>query len=307
MSEPVVAVIGNVNVDLIVRSATVVPPPGQEWEIEAVDMRPGGAAANAGLALAALGIPVRVVGAVGDDRFGAMLLEEFETRGLGDQIGSIPGTATGVSIAFEAPDRDRSFLIALGSLASFDRSMVPDASLRTRFLLSCGTFALPGLRGAPTAEILRTARDAGGTTLLDTGWDPSGWPDAVRDEIMDLLPLVDVFLPNELEAITLSGTADAESATKVLQDRCGGWVVTKLGRNGCLAAGPRGEAHRVAAPSVVATDTTGAGDAFNAGLIAGLVHGMMFDGALSLAARVASTVVTRPSGDRYPGPDELLA
>ena len=307
MSEPVVAVIGNINVDLIVRSATVVPPPGQEWEIEAVDMRPGGAAANAGLALAALGIPVRVVGAVGDDRFGDMLRDEFEARGLGDQIGTIPGTPTGVSIAFEAPDRDRSFLIALGSLASFDRAMVPDAALRTRFLLSCGTFALPKLRGAPTAEMLRAARDAGGTTLLDTGWDPSGWPEAAREEILELLPLVDVFLPNELEATTLSGTADAESATKVLQDRCGGWVVTKLGRNGCLAAGPRGEAHRVAAPSVVATDTSGAGDAFNAGLIAGLVHGMMFDGALSLAARVASTVVTRPSGDRYPGPDELLA
>jgi sugar/nucleoside kinase (ribokinase family) len=306
MTQPVVAVIGNVNVDLIVRSATMVPPPGQEWEIDGVDVRPGGAAANTGLALAALGVSVRVVGGVGEDRFGSMLQDEFAENGLGDQLATISGSATGVSIAFEAPDRDRSFLIALGSLGLFDRTMVPDDVLRARFVLSCGTFTLPKLRGAPTVDLLRTVHDAGGTTLLDTGWDLSGWPEAVREEILDLLPLVDVYLPNELEAATLTGAVDAETATERLQQRSGGWVVTKLGRKGCLAAGPAGEEHRVAAPSVVAMDTTGAGDAFNAGLIAGLAQDLAFVEALSLATRVASTVVTRPSNDRYPRPDEIL-
>jgi sugar/nucleoside kinase (ribokinase family) len=306
MSDPAVAILGNVNVDLIVRSATALPPPGQEWEVEAVEMRPGGAAANAGLALAALGVPVRVVGAVGDDPFGALLQDAFEARGLGDQLDTIAGVPTGVSLAFESADRDRSFLIALGSLAAFDRSMVPDELLHARYVLSCGTFTLPRMRGAPTAEILRDVRASGGTTLLDTGWDPSGWADDTRDEIAEQLPLVDVFLPNELEAVSITGAPDAETATEMLQERSGGWVVTKLGRHGCLAAGPGGEEHRVAAPSVVAADTTGAGDAFNAGLIAGLLEEKAFGEALELATRVASTVVTRPSADRYPAPDELL-
>jgi ribokinase len=95
MSGPAVAIIGNVNVDLIVRSATTLPPPGQEWEIEAVEMRPGGAAANAGLALAALGIPVRVVGAVGDDAFGAMLTDRFDACGLAGQLDTVAGSPTG--------------------------------------------------------------------------------------------------------------------------------------------------------------------------------------------------------------------
>ena len=70
--------------------------------------------------------------------------------------------------------------------------------------------------------------------------------------------------------------------------------------------GPNGEVHRVPAPTVEATDTTGAGDALNAGLIAGLAQGMAFDEALALATRVASTVVSRPSNDRYPSPDQVL-
>jgi sugar/nucleoside kinase (ribokinase family) len=306
MTQLVASVLGNINVDLIVRPATRLPPPGEEWTIDTVDLRPGGAAANTGLALTALGVPVRLIGAVGEDRFGAILLDEFEGHGLGGQVATIPGTATGVSLAFEAPDRDRSFLIALGSLAAFDRSMVPDDALRARFFLSCGTFTLPKLRGAPTAELLRAVRAAGGTTLLDTGWDPSGWPEAVREEILGLLPLVDFFLPNALEATTLIVAADPEAATEALRDRSGGWVVTKLGRNGCLAMGPEGETHRVSAPLVDATDTTGAGDAFNAGLIAGLAQELDIRDALALATRVASTVVTRPSSDRYPSPGEIL-
>jgi sugar/nucleoside kinase (ribokinase family) len=306
MSGPAVAILGNVNVDLIVRSVTTLPPPGQEWEIEAVEIRPGGAAANAGLALAALGVPVRVIGAVGEDPFGAMLRERFDASGLSGQLDTIAGSPTGVSLAFESPERDRSFLIALGSLGVFDRTMVPDDLLGVPYFLICGTFTMPKLRGAPTLGMLREVRASGGTTLLDTGWDPAGWPGETRAEIGEQLPFVDIFLPNELEALSLTGAPDPETATEVLQDRSGGWVVTKLGRHGCLAAGPGGEEHRVPAPAVVALDTTGAGDAFNAGLIAGLVQELPFPDALHLATRVASTVVTRPSADRHPSPDEVL-
>ena len=82
--------------------------------------------------------------------------------------------------------------------------------------------------------------------------------------------------------------------------------MTKLGPDGCLAIGPDGEVHRVTAPAVVAQDTTGAGDALNAGLIAGFAQGMPFVKALGLATRVASTVVSRASNDRYPTPEEVL-
>src|SRR6185295_2664476 len=72
-----VAIVGNVNVDLIARPVTELPPPGEEWHLDAVDMRVGGSAAITALALAKLGAAARLVGCVGDDALGALLLEQL--------------------------------------------------------------------------------------------------------------------------------------------------------------------------------------------------------------------------------------
>jgi sugar/nucleoside kinase (ribokinase family) len=81
-------------------------------------------------------------------------------------------------------------------------------------------------------------------------------------------------------------------------------VVVKLGPDGCLAVGPGGEELREPAPAVDVADTTGAGDAFNAGLVQALGEGADWPHALRTAVRFASAVVARPSGERYrPSPD----
>ncbi len=79
----------------------------------------------------------------------------------------------------------------------------------------------------------------------------------------------------------------------------------KRGSRGAVAAGPGGETVEVEARRVAAVDTTGAGDAFDAGLIAALRDGATFAEAVAFAVRLASAVVARPSADRYPGPDAL--
>lgn len=300
------AVVGNVNVDLLVWPASEVPPPGAEHAVERIDLRVGGAAAVAGAALARLGADAIVVGCVGDDALGTVAMDDLRGYGVDTRyVRRIPGSATGTSVAFEAPGRDRSFLISLASLAEFEPSMVPDAALRASFVLFCGYFNLPSLRGRPTAGFLRRTKEAGGTTLLDTGWDHDDWPEATRDEIRRLLPLVDVFVPNEVEAERLTGESDPLTAARSLAGLSEGWTVVKLGREGCVAAGPDGEVHRVPAPSVEVVDTTGAGDAFNAGLLMALSADEAWPDALRTAVLVASAVVSRPSTDRYPGRDEL--
>ncbi len=301
------AVIGNVNVDLLVWPASEVPPPGAERPVERIDLRVGGAAGVTGAALARLGADALVVGCVGDDALGVAAVNELRGYGLDTgHVRRIPNSATCISIAFEAPGRDRSFLISPGSLAWFESSMVPETALQASFVLFCGYFNLPSMRGRPTAELLRQVKETGGTTLLDTGWDHDGWPETTREEIRHLLPLVDVFVPNEVEAERLTGDSDPLTAARSLAARSAGWTVVKLGRNGCLAAGPDGEAYRVAAPSVEVVDTTGAGDAFNAGLMNALSAGDPWPDALRVAVLVASAVVSRRSNDRYPTSDELL-
>jgi argininosuccinate lyase len=162
------------------------------------------------------------------------------------------------------------------------------------------------MRGDAARWLLEEVRSRGGTTLLDTGWDHEGWPASTHEEVASLLPLVNVFVPNESEAERLSGERDPGRAAAALARSSGGWVVVKLGGDGALAALEDGTSARVGAPAIGVVDTTGAGDAFNAGLIDAMSGGAAPAEAITHAVTVASTVVTRPSYDRYPTRRELV-
>jgi sugar/nucleoside kinase (ribokinase family) len=161
------------------------------------------------------------------------------------------------------------------------------------------------LRGEPTLDLLQRVRAAGGRTFFDSDWDPGGWSEESREEIATLLPLVDVFLPSEDEARGLTGLEDPEAAASKLQQLSGGRVVVKLGADGCVTFGP-GEEFRVPAPRVRVSDTTGAGDSFNGGLMYALSTGAEWPEALRFATQLASTVVSRSSENRYPALHEVI-
>ncbi len=301
-----VAVIGNVNTDIIARPVTDLTPPGADLLVDTIEVRVGGAAANAALALSGLGLTPRLVGAVGDDDLGAFVMDRLRAVGLAEDITVLPAVPTGVSICIEGPDRDRTFISMRGALDSFDATMVPAEVLRSSFVLLCGYFTLASLRGRPALELLERARGEGASILLDPDIDAEGWSPASRREIHDLLPLVDGFLPNEHEAMGLAGLDDPEEAGRVLQRRCGGWVMVKLGKEGAMAIGPGAREIKVPVPPVRVRDTTGAGDSFDAGLLFALSQGRDWPEALSFAVRLASTVVSRPSDRRHPSLSDLL-
>jgi sugar/nucleoside kinase (ribokinase family) len=300
-----ISVIGNVNVDLLVWPVTELPPPGADSLVESIQVRAAGSAGNTALTLARLGHLPHLVGCVGGDHFGQFILQELAAAGIDGGVAVVPDQPTGISIAFEAPGRDRSFLTAPGSLKVFRASMVPSEVLKQDFVLFCGYFSLPAFRGEPTLRLLKRVRAAGGSTFFDCDWDPAGWSRESRQEIAEILPLIDVFLPSEEEAQGLTGIDDPVAAAQALQQISGRRVVAKLGANGCAAFGP-GEDYRVPAPSVRVSDTTGAGDAFNGGLLYAISCGTKWLGALRFATRLASTVVSRPSESRYPTLEELV-
>ncbi len=300
-----ISVIGNVNIDLLVWPAAELPPPGAEVQVETIGMRAAGSAGNSALALARLGCVPHLAGCVGDDHFGRFILEELAEAGIEGGVEVVADQPTGITIAFQAPSRDRSFLTLLGSLSMFGASMVPEEALTADFVLFCGYFTLPALRGEPTVGLMRRVRTAGGRIFFDSDWDPEGWSRESREEISRLLPLVDVFLPSEDEATGLTGLEDPLAAARELQQISGGRVVIKLGPEGCVSFGP-GEEHRVPAPSVSVIDTTGAGDSFNGALMYALSGGVQWPEALQFATRLASTVVSRTSEDRYPTLEEVI-
>jgi sugar/nucleoside kinase (ribokinase family) len=301
-----VHVVGNIQLDVLASPVSHLPPPGGDQIVDRIEVRPAGAAGNVSLALAALGVPHRLFGALGDDFAGLWVLDELRRSNLADDVVVFPGTATGISIAFEATGRERAFLTAHGVLATWTPRDLPDDVTAADLFLSTGYFSVPGLRGDPTRDLLAEARRSGATTLLDTGWDPEDWLGHGVEEVLELLPLVDVFLPNEPEALALSRLPYAASAVVALSARSEGWVVVKLGERGAFVSNAGGDPVHVPAPRTTPHDTTGAGDSLSAGVLAELADGADLVEAVRFGVAVASAAIARPSDDRHPSRSDVL-
>jgi sugar/nucleoside kinase (ribokinase family) len=293
-------VIGCVQADVVMSPVNDLPSPGGTLLTEQMTMRVGGAGANAALAASELGMSVRLIGCIGDDQLGTWMRDQLAPAGLAHELVVTTGGTTGLTVALESPSRDRTFLTYLGVNATWGPSMIPAEALASENFLLCDYFVAPALRGAVARRLLDTARGNGARTLFDTAWDPDDFPAQTRQEVRELLPSVDVFLPNEAEACALADRpGDGEEAARDLQAISGGWVVVKRGVDGCLAVGPDGAELSVSAPAVPVADTTGAGDAFNAGLVHALAAGAGWPQALTSATAFASKIIARPSANRH--------
>src|SRR4051794_38616189 len=163
-----VTVIGCVQVDLVLTPVNELPEAGASAFVDDMSLRVGGAGANAALALGEVGMSPRLVGCVGDDHFGRWILDELEPYGLAGDISVDDRGRTGLTVACEAPLRDRSFLTYLGVTATASSAIVPADALSTDHVLLCDYFCAPGMRGAPSRELLAAAAAAGATTYFDT-------------------------------------------------------------------------------------------------------------------------------------------
>jgi sugar/nucleoside kinase (ribokinase family) len=266
-------------------------------------MRVAGAAGTTAQVLAHLGGAPRLYGAVGADLLGSFVLAELARSSLASDL--VVRGRTGISVAFESPRRERSFLTFLGALATFGPEDVAEPAWSVDRVIITGHFLLPRFRVAGSQAALGAARGHHAQTFFDPGPEPGGWTSAGRREILGLLPLVDVFLPNEEEACSLAGTDDPVAATTGLSRLSHGLVVVKLGVKGAVFADAGSDGTLVPAPTVKAVDTAGAGDSFNGGLLYGLETGRSTLDSVKVAVATASLTVSRPSDDRFPSGVEV--
>ena len=202
---PDAIVAGHICLDVIPRlRGPVRIEPGRLIELGPAVVSTGGAVANTGLALHRLGVPVQLMGKVGDDVFGRAVLEALTAEGV-DVAGMIvaPGEATSYSIVINPPGSDRSFLHCPGANDTFSADDV-----RSEMLVGARLFHFgypPLMRemysdgGSALRRMLANARDAGPATSLDL-CEPDPGSDSGHVDwvtlLAEALPLVDVFGPS---------------------------------------------------------------------------------------------------------------
>jgi sugar/nucleoside kinase (ribokinase family) len=283
---PDVVCVGILVADVIARPVDELPSPGSLGLVEQLVLRSGGCAINTATALARLGLTAAVAGKVGSDPFGDFLLDTLDARGLDHRLILRDRAApTSATVVLVSADGERTFLHLKGANAQLRTEELDRERLFSgRALHVAGALVLDALDGDPCAALLADARERGLLTSVDTVWDASGrW-----ERILPSLPHVDVFTPSLAEAQAISGESEVEAAARRLEDAGAAHVVVKLGADGCYVAG----SGRVDPVRVDAVDGTGAGDAFAAGLLYGLLAGWPIERAARLANAAGALATT---------------
>ena len=262
-----VAVVADLCLDILM-TGKVKPVYGQAEQIVddyAVEL--GGSAAIFASQFRKLGGKVGFIAAVGDDAFGSILLEKLSSLDISTENVIVkPEVKTSVGLGLSYFE-DRAMLTYPGSMASLSAADILDSEVlkSTSHLHIAGYFLLEQLLDF-WPEVLKDLQSKGITTSLDTNWSPDNdW-----DKVKELLPYINVFLPNEEEAKNISGKNDIVEAGKWLSEFSEIVVIKRGGEGASVFTGEN--IFHLEIPSDLSenlkiADTTGAGDNFDAGFI----------------------------------------
>lgn len=235
-----------------------------EMGVPQFSANPGGAPANVAVAASRLGAKTAFLGKVGNDGFGAYLRQVLADNGVdcrGLRTGDLHTTMAIVSVDETG---ERSFRFVRGA----DRELPPegvdeDEVLRSKILHFGSVSLTAGLSRNATIFAARTAHRRGGLVSYDPNYRPALWNNqAEAAEWMTIpLPLVDIIKLAEEEFPLITGTADLEEGSRVLEERGISLILVTLGSEGVFCRW-KGETWKQPGIPVKVADTNGAGDSF---------------------------------------------
>lgn len=288
------AIVGNVNVDLIMGPATPWPAPGTEIIVDHDELRVGGAAGNSALVWSALGLDYQIAANTGSDQFGTWLRDAFAPHAASWPV--VPSGTT-LSVGITHPNNERTFFTTRGHLPALDwsqvRAMLDWKALAGGTLLLCGSFLTETLTAEYDA-LFDWADRYDVKVALDTGWPLDGWTSGNCEAARKWLSRSSCLLLNEVEATALSASPSPEMAASTLRTMMpeGALVIVKCGPRGALAIGADGHQWQVPAPDVTVIDTIGAGDVFNAAFLAAHALGKPLAESLEYGVHIASRAIS---------------
>lgn len=277
--------VASLNIDLTA-TAPRIPAVGETIIGTGFATARGGKGGNQTVGLARLGVRTTVIGCLGDDdggrAYGRALVDEGVRT---DHVRSVPDAPTGTALITVSETGDNSIVVVPGANARLGADDVSAASHHVeRATVVLAQLEVPV---AATVRAFELARAVGAITVLN--------PAPASEELAGVLTYTDVLVPNEVEFAQLTGVAGSDDASLISGSAAfftAGirWVVVTLGEDGVALIGPD-SISRLPAASVVAVDTTAAGDSFLAGLVSVLAaHGELSSETMLAACRRGALV-----------------
>ena len=276
--------------DIVAKPIEEMPGKGKLQLVDTMELHTGGCASNAGYDLSKLGISTGLMGKVGMDGFGDFFIKYMEDSGLDTRgIKRTSSANTSATMVMVSADGERTFFHYLGANGELCYDDIdPDILREAKILHIAGAFLMPKFDGGSTATVLKQARDLGITTSLDTAWDSRGnWMSLLEP----CLHHIDIFMPSIEEARMVTGKEEPPEIADFLLSYGIGTVALKMGEQGSYIRTRDWEMY-VPIFEVETVDSTGAGDAFAAGFLAGVSKGWDHREAAKLASAVGACCVT---------------
>lgn len=283
--QPKIVVIGSLNMDLIVKAVRA-PGRGETVMGEEIHFIPGGKGANQAVGLARLGAETTMIGTVGSDSFGEELLKALQRDGVNtSNVKVINSEATGIASILLA-EGDNSIVVVPGA----NTKCLPEDLDRYEGRIAEADLVLLQLE-IPLVTVeyaVKLARKHGTIVMLN--------PAPAQSLTQDLLSKVDYLTPNRSELALLTRMHEESTMTKGIERLLEFGVsccITTLGAEGVAFMGKGGNLVKVSGHKVPVVDTTGAGDAFNAGLAYALAQKKTISEAVEFAVQVSALAVTK--------------
>ena len=300
-----IVALGDTNVDIIAHFSSY-PGKGEDALAYSTEFHCGGSAANTAMALSRMGLSVVLISRVGPDSLALKALNSLSEAGvMSSGLQRDPAAMTGLMYVIVTPDGERTILGHRGANVLTDPGQVSEQAIRDARLFHLSGYALLADPQRSAAFLaLEMACRHGLMITLDPGMSV---PQAALDEMRALLPVLDLFLPNLPEAQALTGANSPEDCHRALVAAGVRVVALKLGEHGCLVGDAEGFFH-VPGFAVEARDSTGAGDFFAAGIIAGWLGGLDWSSAAVLANAMGAMAAARVgAGASAPQARDVLA
>ncbi|MEM3832971.1 MAG: carbohydrate kinase family protein [Thermoprotei archaeon] len=280
-----VIAVGNANIDLMF-TITYFPKPDEEVLGKDFRIVPGGSASNFAVAISRLGVATGLIASLGDDAFGQLIMNNLKNENIDiSHIKVIKNFPTGIVTIFIDEHGERRMIAYRGA-----NLMLSKDDIDVRYIKSAKLVHLSGTKLDLSEYISSIAKHEGLTVSFDPGSVISSMGII---KCKTVLSNTDILFVNRLEIIQLTGIQDILNGVYELINYGPSIVVVKLGSEGSLAV-TKNKKIRVPAFKVKVINTTGAGDAFDAGFLKAFLFNMKIEDALKIGNAVAALSITKP-------------